>query len=588
MLVKGNHKQIFDKRRKNARYCRGGAVFLAAALTVTSLSGCGAVQSDQKKDSADQTVLPSDQAKELSDPTSLKPGMQSKTPDIPYSDQIDIIMQNQETWCFTVPDDAGEEYGIDESNYLYWVTDMNQNGYLEVICSATAGVTSHYYDNDYYEVSSDGKNLVKLETDKSEDAPAPDLWNMRKYEQGYYDRKTGTYHYPQSDRVRRSAGDVSDAELDMVLSDGKLTIDTISYIEMQSYGDSDEGDYGGIVKYYAGAKEEKLGEVKQPYEEEEHDFIHDTKQESQYVDKLEKLYEQYYEGMQEFTVTSYSFCNYDEKKFEKSNRDKIEVVSEEILRKRVEGSWDKFGIHVPNEKTPANPFFPETATGSSEVSYLLDMLSEGKATMQIQEELRGNEGILYQITYCDPREVSNREGAISEKEEVKYVKKQLEEFYFYLWVTDTQIYYIPRFYPYEENVSVEDLDNGKFTINNDDKLIEDDYQIVRLVFYHEIPEHARLVCQEEEREDSLKEMEEGDHQWIEKHGEDIRCYRSYTSRGEGYDTSGILQLIWKRGEGLIGVRSAAHPAGGFSEIFWKEAYLEQEDVAFSIDNDTVD
>lgn len=71
-------------------------------------------------------------------------------------------------------------------------------------------------------------------------------------------------------------------------------------------------------------------------------------------------------------------------------------------------------------------------------------------------------------------------------------------------------------------------------------------------------------------------------------GEDIRCYRSYTSKGEDYEGINILQFIWKRGEGLIGMRYATHAAGGGGRFFWKEVYLEQEDVGFSIDNDTDD
>lgn len=227
----------------------------------------------------------------------------------------------------------------------------------------------------------------------------------------------------------------------------------------------------------------------------------------------------------------------------------------------------------PGEKAVDNPFFPKAAVNDSEVRYLLDMLSEGKATMQIQEELRGSDSVLYLVTYCDPREVSNREFELSsedlKKKEEKWVKEELRDFYFYLWVTDTQIYYIPRFYLDEEE-------------------LDDDHQKNRLVFYHEIPEYACLVCQEEEIDDTLEEMVEGEHQWIEKHGEDIRCYRSYTSRGEGYDTANIVQFIWKRGEGLIGIRCAAHPAGGDSQLFWKEDCLEVEDVAFSIDHDLDD
>lgn len=558
-------------------------LFLKVTLTAFCLSGCGVLPSEQVKDSADQISLQSEQTKDMETQTSLKPGMQNQTPDIPYSNQIDTIVRNKDTWCFVSSADA-EEYGADESDYLYWITDMDQNGYLEVISSTTTGNGCYFY-NEYYEVSPDGKNLTKLETDGREDAPAPDLWSIEEYSRGYYDRKTGTYHYPQPDHTHGSAIDTSDAQLDTVLSDGKVTINTISYIETERYGDLGEKTTGCTVKFYAGAKAKKLGEVKEPYDEKTGDFIQDMKQESEYHKQLEKLYEQYYEGMQEFTVTSYSFSNIDEK----SDGEESTVVSDEILRKRIEGSWSRFGIHVPNEKTPDNPFFPKTAASDVEVRYLLDLLSEGKATMQIWEELQGSDSILYLVTYCEPREVSNRElGSYSEKEEKKWVKKCFKEFYFYLWVTDTQIYYIPRFYPYEEEVSVEDLDDGKFTIDPDDEAIEDAYQKARLVFYHEIPEYARLVCQEEEIEDTLKDMAEGDHQWIEKHGEDIRCYRSYTSKGEGYDTSGIVQFLWKRGEGLIGVRCAAHPAGGNSQLFWKEAYLEvkEGDVGFSIDDDT--
>lgn len=584
MSVIGKFKQI-SNRRKISWYCRCGVLFLAVTLTIAGLPGCGAVQSDPGKDSTDQTADQSEQAKEMVNITLLKPGMQSKTPAIPYSDQIDTIMKNQETWCFTMPADAVEEYGLNESNYVYWVSDLNQNGLLEIISSCTSG-NGGDCDNEYYELSSDGKSLEKIKTDEGEDAPAPDLWSTGEYSQGYYDGKSGSYHYPQFDHSHGSAVDVTDAELDVILSDGKLTIDTISYVEMGSYGDSDEGDHGSIIKYYAGAKAKKLGEVKQPYDEKTNDYIHDTKQESVYCDQLEKLYEQYYAGMQEFTVTSHSFRNIDEKKYEKSDRNEIAVVSEETLRKRVEESWDRFGIHVPKEKMPANPFFPETTAGDAEVRYLLDLISGGKATMRIQEELRGDDGILYQVSYQDPREISNSAFGISEDgskeaaQEKEYVEESLLEFYFYLWVTDSQIYYISRFYS-DRETDTEEAADGQGDVDYDE-IGEDEYQKIRLAFQGVLPENALLVCQEEETEDSLKEGEKGDHQWIEKQGEDIRSYRSYTSKGEDYEGINNLQFFWKRGVGLIGVRYADHAAGGGGRFFWKEAYLKQEDVGLSI------
>ncbi|MCM1244626.1 MAG: hypothetical protein NC293_03170 [Roseburia sp.] len=264
-------------------------------------------------------------------------------------------------------------------------------------------------------------------------------------------------------------------------------------------------------------------------------------------------------------------------------------LSEETSRRRVEESRNQSGIYASNEKVPDNPFFPKTATGDAEVSYLLELVSGGKATMRIQEELRGNEGVLYRVTYCDPREVSSQwisdfsEEGFSEEDEKEYVEETFEEFYFYLWVTDTEIYYISRFYSYEGSDAEETENCGEDPADSDYEEEEDEDQKLRLAVHGELPEYALLVCQEEEMEDPLKETEEGEHQWIEKHGEDIRCYRSYTSKGEGYEGINILQFVWKRGEGLIGVRYATHAAGGGSRLFWKEAYLKQEDVGFSLD-----
>lgn len=546
------HYKRMKKCGKRGSLCsRYVVLFLIATLILVCLNGCG-VQ---------------DTAKKPADKLQSEPDIEEKTPDNPYSDQIDTIVQNKDTWCFTMPADAGEEFGYNESDYYYWITDLDQNGYLEVIRSSTTG-NGGYYNNDYYEVSPDGKSLIKVETDEGEDAPAADLWSIGEYSRGYYDAKTGTYHYPQPDHTHGSAVDTSDAQLDTVLSKGKVTINTISYVETESYGKPGKKGYGCLVKYYAGAKAEKLGEVREPYDEKTGEFLYDTEKESGYYKQLAGLEEQYYEEMQEFTVTSNSFRNIDEEEYINCE---IKVVSDETLRQRIEESWYSFGIHFPNEKAPDNPFFPETAAGDTEVRYLINMLSEGRATMQIQEELRGNDGILYLVTCCDPREVSNREfgdpseySEKEEKEEKKWVKKRLRDVSFYLWVTDTQIYFISTF-------------------DSDDWALEEDHQKARLVFYNEIPEYARLVCQEEEMKDALEYMAKGDHRWIEKHGEDIRCYRSYTSKGEGYDTSGIVQFIWKRGEGLIGVRFAAHPAGGFSQLFWKETCLDVEDVGFSID-----
>lgn len=561
-------------------YDRKSFLFLLEVLAVICFCGCGAAHSDRKREVSVQSLYSSNPAVGRNDTASLKLGIQKITPDIPYEEQLDIILRNKEKWCY-VPTE--EDFWLSISDYRYRISDMDQNGLLEIISSATSGNGSVFL-NTYYEVSMDGKSLVKLATDDAagEDS-APDWWYSDGLSQGYYDRTTKLFHYPQGDYTHGGAVDTSDAELDVVFRDGKVAIDTISYIQSRSHGEMDSENFRAVTKFYAGAKEKKLGEIITPYQEEQGGFIDDPEQEKKYFRQIADLYERYYQGMQEFVVTDqwFSVVNETEEGVAENK-----TVSEKELRKRAQDSWNSFVIYVLDENEIENPFFPKKAAADSEVKFLVDLMSLGKATMQTEMELRGNGGALYRVTFSEPRELTNRETELSKNEEgaseasdKEFLEERMDEIYFYLWVTEKQIYYIPRFYDFSES------DGGRYFGEEtfDEEAEVDWQQKIRLVFYNELPQNAYLVCQEEEKKDSLKEMAKGDHQWIEKHGEDIRCYRAYTSQGEGYDTADILQLVWKRGEGLIGVRSAAHPAGGHSELFWAEPYLEVKEGGFSID-----
>lgn len=581
MPGKMDKKIVLKQRKPWFFYDRKSFLLLLEVLALICLSGCGAAHSDQKREVSVQSLNSSDSAVDRDDSASLQPGIQKITPDIPYEEQLETILQNKEKWCY-VP--AKEEFWLRISDYQYRISDMDQNGWLEIISSATSGNGSNFL-NTYYEVSRDGKGLVKLaaEEEKEVKEGAPDWWYSNWVNEGYYDPETKLFHYPQEDHTHGGAVDTSDAELDVVLSDGKVAIDTISYIQSSSKGEMDSENFRAVEKFYAGAKEKKMGEIIMPYQEEQGGFVDDPAQEEKYFRQIAELYEKYYEGMQEFAVTDQWFSVVNEAKEEVAE---YKMVSEKELRKRMQDSWDNFVIYVLDEKEIENPFFPGTAAKDSEVNFLVDMMSAGKATMQTELELRSNGGALYQVTFREPRKLSNSEaafseekGGVSEESEKEALEGRMGEFYFYLWVTEKQIYYIPRFYDFSKSDGGRCFKGEAF----DEDAGEDWQQKLRLVFYNELPPNAYLVCQEGEKKDSLKEMAKGDHQWIEKHGEDICCYRAYTSRGEGYDTTDILQLVWKRGEGLIGVRTMAHPAGGLSELFWAESYLEVEDGNFSID-----
>lgn len=576
-----NKNNVPKQREPWVFYSGKRYLLLLAILLVVCLTGCGAVHSGRNGEASGHPSLSSEQAIDRSGLASLQPGIQKITPDVPYEEQLETILQNKEKWCY-VPDK--EEYWLRISDYQYRISDMDQNGWLEIISSATSGNGSLFL-NTYYEVSRDGKSLVKLaaEEEKEEKEEAPDWWYSNRVNEGYYDPETKLFHYPQEDHTHGGAVDTSDAKLDVVLSDGKVAIDTISYIQSRSKGEMDSKNFRAVMKFYAGAKEKKLGEIIMPYQEEQGGFVENPAQEKKYFRQIAEVHEKYYQGMQEFAVTGQWFSAVNETG---EGAAENKMVSEKELRKRMQDSWDNFVIYVLDEKEIENPFFPGTAAKDSEVNFLVNKMSAGKATMQTELELRTNGGVLYRVTFGEPRELSNSEAAFSEEEggfteesEKEFLEERMGKFYFYLWVTEKQIYYIPRFYRTEDLRDVRYFDEVDF----DEEAGEDWQQELRLGFYNELPPNAYLVCQEEEKKDSLKEMAKGDHQWIEKHGEDIRCYRAYTSRGEGYDTANILQLVWKRGEGLIGVRSMAHPAGGHSELFWAESYLEVEDGSFTMD-----
>lgn len=208
-----------------------------------------------------------------------------------------------------------------------------------------------------------------------------------------------------------------------------------------------------------------------------------------------------------------------------------------------------------------NPYFPAETAQAFEMNFKWDMAALGKTTMEFEMDEAGKKGILYHVSCHNPKEISDTELSKLDKEFQKEVEEEMDILFFWFWVTDTKIYYIPHFYT-EDNVMDESAKR-------------------KLLFDNEIPECAVMVCQDEEMPDTLKEMEAGKHQWIEQHPGDIRCYRSYTSIGEGDDTSDILQFVWKKDIGLIGMRYAAHPAGG--TYFWRDSYLQIDEMLFSID-----
>ncbi len=104
----------------------------------------------------------------------------------------------------------GLDSDIDE--FAYSVTDLDQDGYLEIFVRFTGG-TGHFTVYEIYEVDGDSGKLVRW---KCEEEAAPDFSEspMR----AFYDEKAGEWHLDVYDSLGQSVGEVGTTWYDLTLS----------------------------------------------------------------------------------------------------------------------------------------------------------------------------------------------------------------------------------------------------------------------------------------------------------------------------------------------------------------------------------
>ncbi len=139
-----------------------------------------------------------------------------------------------------------------EAPLSYAVTDLDQNGRLEIITTTTNGNGRNYH-NQYYEVNETGDALEEIsQIHGKKGCDAPD-WGVV-LEQGgtqvYYDSDKGEYHYVLGDFTHGSAIDHEYYEQDFVLHQGEIEITSYLYEKQDRKG----------VKYYslAGSKKARI------------------------------------------------------------------------------------------------------------------------------------------------------------------------------------------------------------------------------------------------------------------------------------------------------------------------------------------
>lgn len=146
-------------------------------------------------------------------------GENTQTQVTDYKKQIDVIMNNIDMWNLYTEDNTYNPYG-------YAITDLDQNGRLEIIASSCQGTGLYTYSN-YYEVNERLDGLNKIERNNEEGNSEADI--MTATAKVFIDKDKNEYHYIFDDLVRNGAAEYYENKQDIVLKNGKLSENAIAY-----------------------------------------------------------------------------------------------------------------------------------------------------------------------------------------------------------------------------------------------------------------------------------------------------------------------------------------------------------------------
>ena len=135
-------------------------------------------------------------------------------------EQIDLIVNNYSMWTMKTDDDTNKPYS-------YVVTDLDQNGRLEIIASTCQGTGIYTYSK-YYEVNDTFDGLYEIKrVNYVEGASEPDIGV--KTVKVFIDRDKNVYYYIFDDVIRDGAAIYYENRQDIMLKDGMLFEDNLAY-----------------------------------------------------------------------------------------------------------------------------------------------------------------------------------------------------------------------------------------------------------------------------------------------------------------------------------------------------------------------
>lgn len=131
--------------------------------------------------------------------------------------QLNLIFTNKELWYKNTEEDI----------FSYAVTDLDQNGRLEIIASICQGTGIYTYTT-IYEVNESLDNLqICKNDDVSEYDSQADI--IQDNLTIFYDRKNNIYHYVLNDLVKNGAAEYYENKRDFYLNNGKISENYLAY-----------------------------------------------------------------------------------------------------------------------------------------------------------------------------------------------------------------------------------------------------------------------------------------------------------------------------------------------------------------------
>lgn len=188
---------------------KGLAIMLGLAMSM-SLAACGKKQGDSEGVASTEAVEEATSEEEY-------PGTVNDLTEYMSQEEINrqlqILAENKDQWVT-----LGE--GASTEGYKYAVADLNHNSRLDLIVTSCMQGTGLYSVNAYYEVSEDGKNLVKLRDDLEEGTSQPD-WGNSQYVCSY-DTESKKYTYYVNDTLLVSQGEYAMTDYALSIEDDKM------------------------------------------------------------------------------------------------------------------------------------------------------------------------------------------------------------------------------------------------------------------------------------------------------------------------------------------------------------------------------